>query len=407
MRIGSLCTGYGGLDLAVENTLGGRMVWCSEFEKHPSTLIEQRFPGVPNHGDLTAIDWGSLEPVDVLTGGYPCQPFSVAGLRQGENDDRHLWPHIREAIRVLRPGITILENVAGHRSKGFASVLRDCAEDGLTVRWVSVRASDAGAPHRRERLFFAITDSSVEGLQREVIRRGRHEPVRERGIEDWGGSATAGTGRTDIVLMPTVVAMDYTSTPETFDAFASRHKAKHGNGNGHGNLLAVEVQRLMPTPRARDGNGGDCNPQGGPSLPQAAVDLLPTPNASDATGGGAHPDKRQGHSQQLIDYALLAGSERWGKYAAAIERWEQLTRPAPPPTELGRKGNPRLSVDFSEWMMGLPAGWVTGVDIPRNAQLKLLGNGVVPQQAQIALHHLLDIEWEDSEVLQSHSGFGD
>ncbi len=162
----------------------------------------------------------------------------------------------------------------------------------------------------------------------------------------------------------------------------------------------------MPTPRARDGNGGDCNPQGGPSLPQAAVDLLPTPNASDATGGGAHPDKRKGHTQQLIDYALLAGSERWGKYADAIGRWEQLTRLAPPPTELGRKGNPRLSVDFSEWMMGLPAGWVTGVDIPRNAQLKLLGNGVVPQQAQIALHHLLDIEWEDSEVLQSHSCSG-
>ncbi|WP_237394969.1 DNA cytosine methyltransferase [Mycobacterium intracellulare] len=142
--------------MAVERVLGGKMIWYSEFEKHPSTLLSARFPGVPNIGDLTKVDWASLPEIDILTGGYPCQPFSQAGKRLGENDPRHLWPHIREAVRVLRPRITILENVAGHRSKGFSTVLRDCAEDGLHVRWVSVRASDAGAPHKRDRIFLPL-----------------------------------------------------------------------------------------------------------------------------------------------------------------------------------------------------------------------------------------------------------
>ena len=158
MRVGSLCTGYGGLDMAVERVLGGRMVWYSEIEKHPSHLLSVRFPGVPNLGDLTKIQWDSVPPVDVLTGGYPCQPFSVAGKRLGEDDPRHLWPYLREAIRVLRPRVAIFENVTNHRSKGFSTVLRDCAEDGLDVRWTSVRASDVGAPHRRERLFFIVAN---------------------------------------------------------------------------------------------------------------------------------------------------------------------------------------------------------------------------------------------------------
>jgi DNA (cytosine-5)-methyltransferase 1 len=82
---------------------------------------------------------------------------------------------------------------------------------------------------------------------------------------------------------------------------------------------------------------------------------------------------------------------QWGQYAAAIHRWETLTRPAPPPTELSAKGTPRLSAKFSEWMMGLPDGWITDVPgITRNEALKAAGNGVVPQQAAAALRIMLD-----------------
>lgn len=146
------------------------MVWYSEFDKPASKLLSHHFPGVPNLGDLTKIDWSQVQQVDILTGGYPCQPFSNAGKKLGENDGRHLWPFIREAIRVLRPRISIFENVAAHLVRGFSTVLRDCAEDGNDVRWFTVGASEAGGPHLRKRVFFVVTDPNRPGLQRDRVQ---------------------------------------------------------------------------------------------------------------------------------------------------------------------------------------------------------------------------------------------
>src|SRR3954464_8128805 len=123
MRIGSLCSGYGGLELGVQAVYGGTTAWVSDIDKGACKILAHRFPGVPNIGDMTAVDWAAVEPIDVLTAGYPCQPFSHAGNRKGTNDVRHLWPVVREAVRGLRPRLTVLENVAGHRSLGFDRVL--------------------------------------------------------------------------------------------------------------------------------------------------------------------------------------------------------------------------------------------------------------------------------------------
>lgn len=152
MKIGSLCSGYGGLDLAVEEHFGAKTVWCAEYDKHASKIIEARF-GVPNYGDLTKIDWHSVPQVDIITAGYPCQPFSAAGKRKGTEDERHLFPYILEAVRILRPRYAIFENVRGHLSLGFDTVLRDLASIGYDAKWSVVRASEAGAAHSRARLF--------------------------------------------------------------------------------------------------------------------------------------------------------------------------------------------------------------------------------------------------------------
>ena len=153
MKIGSLCTGYGGLDLAVEEHFGAKTIWCAEYDKHASKIIEKRFPGIPNYQDIKQIDWSQVEPVDIITAGYPCQPFSHAGQRKGEDDPRHLWPNILEAIRYLRPQYAIFENVRGHLSLGFDSVLRDIASVGYDAKWSLIRAAEVGAPHQRARLF--------------------------------------------------------------------------------------------------------------------------------------------------------------------------------------------------------------------------------------------------------------
>ena len=124
MRIGSLFSGYGGLDMAVEAVFpDARPAWFCEWDDAPSKILAHHWPDVPNYRDVTAVDWSAVEPVDIITGGYPCQPFSAAGRRKGTDDDRHLWPYVREAVRVLRPRYVVLENVAGHRSLGFDRVL--------------------------------------------------------------------------------------------------------------------------------------------------------------------------------------------------------------------------------------------------------------------------------------------
>lgn len=204
LRIGSLCTGYGGLDMAAEAYFGGRTAWVSDIDKGACKILAHRYPHAPNIGDLKKVDWLSLEPVEVLTAGYPCQPFSKSGNRKGTNDPRHLWPYIREAVRCLRPAVTLLENVAGHRSLGFDRVLGDMADDGLHVRWASVRASDVGATHERERLFITVTDPGRErhgqGEDDQPLGRvgGRYEseaPERERARAESGDRTSQDWGR--------------------------------------------------------------------------------------------------------------------------------------------------------------------------------------------------------------------
>jgi hypothetical protein len=143
-----------------------------------------------------------------------------------------------------------------------------------------------------------------------------------------------------------------TLAPPTGDSATSAH----GNGNGHGKSLAIEAQRLLPTPMRFDSNG----------VSEAQADR---------------------HSPPL---GIVVRGQEWGVYADAITRWETLTRPAPPPTQPSKKGTPQLSPRFSEWMQGLPDGWVTDVPgVTRNEALKAIGNGVCPQQAAAALRFLL------------------
>lgn len=167
MRIGELCAGVGGLSRALLEVLpDAEVAWVSEIDPAACAVLDAHWPGVKNLGDLTVVDWSTVDPVDVLVAGYPCTPFSHAGKRKGASDDRHIWPYIADAVRVLRPRLVVLENVAGHLSLGFGRVLGDLAEAGYDARWCCLRASDVGACHRRERVFVLATDSAHVGRPR-------------------------------------------------------------------------------------------------------------------------------------------------------------------------------------------------------------------------------------------------
>jgi DNA (cytosine-5)-methyltransferase 1 len=164
LTVGSLFSGIGGIDLGLERA-GMRVVWQSEVDPYCSRVLAKHWPDIPNLGDVKAIDWSQVEPVDLICGGYPCQPFSGAGERLGEDDERHLWPYFADAIRVLRPDWVLLENVPGHLSLGLDRVLGDLAELGFDADWSLVSAASMGAHHRRERLFVVAnaTGSRLEG----------------------------------------------------------------------------------------------------------------------------------------------------------------------------------------------------------------------------------------------------
>lgn len=174
MRVGSLCTGYGGLDMAAVAVFGGRLVWWSDVDSGPIAAMTHHHPGVPNLGDLKLVNWHSAPPIDLLTAGYPCQPFSNAGKRLGLDDPRHLWPWIAYAIAVLRPRVVVLENVAAHLGRGFRVVAGDLAAIGYDACWRLVAAADIGAPHRRNRLFVVATDTSGTRLEVECEQPNWH-----------------------------------------------------------------------------------------------------------------------------------------------------------------------------------------------------------------------------------------
>ena len=113
-RYGELCAGVGGLGLAVGSLTDIDHVWHAETDEAASTVLAAHWPGTPNLGDITAVDWSRVEPVNILGAGFPCTPFSAAGRRGGSADDRHLWPHgVRPAIQALLPPLVVLENVPG------------------------------------------------------------------------------------------------------------------------------------------------------------------------------------------------------------------------------------------------------------------------------------------------------
>jgi DNA (cytosine-5)-methyltransferase 1 len=338
MRLGELCAGYGGLGMAVEEVFGATTAWFSEFDDAPSKILAHHWPGVPNYGDMTKIDWAAIEPVDIISGGTPCQDLSAAGKRRGmtEGTRSNLWVQMREAIAIQKPAYVVWENVRGAYSATAASdleqcpgcmgetgdggavlralgrVLGDLSDLGYDCQWRGLRAADVGACHSRFRVFVLAADRDHLGVN---------------GAGEWA-------------------EQDRRGQP------ANR---RHAATNTHDGLHVQGRRDLVGS---------------APSRERAA------------TNDHQRPEDSSGRS-----------ATNWGDYAGAIARWEEaLGRRAPSPTELSTKGTHRLSPRFTEWMMGLPDGWVTdpAIGITRNEQLKACGNGVVPQQAMAALGDMLE-----------------
>jgi DNA (cytosine-5)-methyltransferase 1 len=186
----SLCAGYGGIDLGLHRCIPGlRTVAYAEIEAFAIECLLARMEGgqldpAPLWTDLRTFPFGAFHNrVDILSGGYPCQPFSAAGKRLGADDPRHLWPAIARGIAAMRPRLCFFENVEGHITLGLRNVLQDLAGLGYRTTWGIFSASEVGAPHQRKRVFI-LAESKQQGSQRcasESMHAGRLQSAVGRG----------------------------------------------------------------------------------------------------------------------------------------------------------------------------------------------------------------------------------
>ena len=172
-----LFSGIGGFALAAKWAGFETVAFC-EKEEFPRKVLEKNFPGVPIHRDIRYLDGSEYAGVELITGGYPCQPFSTAGHQKGVQDHRHLWPEMLRIIEQARPSWVVAENVSGHITNGLDSVLHDLEGTGYTTRSVVIPAGAVGARHRRERCWIVAHRQS----------NGRHEGWANKG---WGREGNA------------------------------------------------------------------------------------------------------------------------------------------------------------------------------------------------------------------------
>ena len=263
MRLGSLCTGYGGLEIAVSELFKhAKLQFVSDIDPEVNTLLSHYYRETLNLGDLTNINWSQVPEIDLLCAGYPCQPFSTAGKREGEQDDRAIFEYIANGISVLRPRWVLLENVAGHLTLGGTSVIATLTKLGYDSRWGIIRANDSSSPHKRARLFI------------------------------WANSSDT----------------------------------KIGNGR---------------------------------------------------------------YTQPEIMETTVKQASEFGESTCSFERWGNIVGRERP--EYATEDN-RVNPKFVEWLMGLPEGYVTDIITDYSSQLRILGNGVVPQQAKLAISTLLKMK---------------
>jgi DNA (cytosine-5)-methyltransferase 1 len=225
LKVLDLFSGIGGFSLGLERTGGFETVAFCEIEDYPRKVLAKHWPDVPIYEDVKELTYERLEAdglggIDIIVGGYPCQPFSQPGSDRGAEDDRHLWPEVKRLMATVRPTWGLFENVAGHISMGLDEVLSDLADEGYAAWTCVIPACAVDAPHRRDRVWILAnsnggrrdtqplpspqrdsrennlnTDQSGKGSRTRVLANPGHTGVLQRRKHVDGGKVSDKQGR--------------------------------------------------------------------------------------------------------------------------------------------------------------------------------------------------------------------
>ena len=188
MRHGSLFSGIGGFDLAAE-WMGWENVFHCEWMEFPRKVLDYYFPNADSHIDICKTDFKKYEgTIDIITGGFPCQPFSTAGKRKGTDDERYLWGEMLRAIQEIKPKFVIAENVFGITNIDgglvFEQVCLDLENEGYEVQPFIIPSASKNAPHKRDRVWFIAYSKYLRCPQRQQQRQSRCEQRLFEGVCD-------------------------------------------------------------------------------------------------------------------------------------------------------------------------------------------------------------------------------
>jgi DNA (cytosine-5)-methyltransferase 1 len=349
----SLCAGYGGIDLGLKRAIPDlRTIAFSEIEGYAcANLVAKMEKGyldaAPIWTNLKTFPWSEFRgKVDILSGGYPCQPFSAAGKRLGTEDPRHLWPFIADGIRLMQPRVCFFENVEGHVSLGLRAVIEELGSLGYETTWGIFSASEVGAPHQRKRIFI-LAHLIDERLQGRVCGRTHQEWKDFNGYAGCGG---AGGG----------------SRLANSDSAGSRKDWKQSQ------LWTVGIEQSSSNcwnPKSTQRH------QGWPSRPgQPQYEWEP----SRVVGNAA---------RELLNGSRSCAGKDWGAKPANAGQWET---------------QPSLGGDTDGSTSGMDYAELSVTCDNRTDELRLLGNGVVPDTATRAFLTLVE-ELNESPTLSTSS----
>ena len=367
-----LCAGYGGIELGLKRAIPNlRSIALCEIEAFAiSNLVAKMEAGLmdpaPIWPDLKTFPWAAFrDRVDILTGGYPCQPFSAAGQRRGKDDPRHLWPYIADGIRLLRPRCCFFENVEGHISLGLSDVIEDLAGMGYRTTWGIFSASECGAPHQRKRVFIMAIASGLGGEARLSGSFPRHEG-QPRESDDGGDQGMANTECGGLVAGRNDAGQSQGSQSEHCSAWPSRPGEQQYGWEPPRVVAHSDTGTRSPEHKQQKSS------QRGETTERSATQPISSSAMADTSilGSDGRSDGSSGRSWKPGEVSVDA--------AGCGGQGNGMRQTQPP---LG----------------GDPDGTAGGLDYAqlcitcdnRTDELRLLGNGVVPHTAELAFRVLI------------------
>jgi len=352
MKVLDLFSGIGGFSLGLERAGMETVAFC-EIEEYPRKVLQKHWPDVPIYEDVRKLSKEELEKdgitdIELICGGYPCQPFSVAGKQRGEDDDRHLWPEMYRLIKTIRPRWVIAENVAGHINMGLDTVLSDLEAEAYTWWTFVIPACAVDAKHRRDRLW--IVGNSEHDGPLTATKRGISEAAvgnNSQGQEKTRELEGAGRSPGDVIMGDSTDDRSPDQCGTAIDA-----KPEHAPIRGNGGAVADTNNARL---------------QGGVfrGIPEKTIQVALTgcgENVADT-----ERERQQGPGKPIEPkYSATSGEGQAARAVSGGVKCEWLTEP-----DVGRVAN------------GVPG---------RVDRLKALGNAVVPQIPEIIGRAIMEVE---------------